>query len=55
MKRVLGSLVCEWLMYLDVFQASRQCLFLALQHVSGYCVLGGFKPVNNACSWVFRL
>ena len=51
---VLGSPACEWLVCLPVFQALWQCLFLALQLVSGYCALLCFKPGDNACSWLSR-
>ena len=30
------------------------CLFLALQKVSGWCILLYFKPDNNTCSCLFR-
>ena len=51
---VLGTPVGEWLLCLAVFQDWWQCLSLALQSVSGSCVLLCFKPGDNFCPWLSR-
>ena len=54
MKLVHGSLVCEWLLCLAVFQASWQCISLVFQDVSDSCALLHFKMADNAYPWLFR-
>ena len=49
---VLGSPGGEWLLCLAMFLACWQSLSLALQWVSGYCVLLCFRPVDNPCPWL---
>ena len=49
---VYGSLECEWLLCLVVFQACWQCLSLALQRVSVFYTMQYFKPTNYACPWL---
>ena len=51
---VLDSPACGWLLCLAVFQACWQCLFLALQYVSGCYALLCFKPADNAYSGFSR-
>ena len=42
MMPVLVSPVCGWQLYLAVFQANWQCLSLAFQYVSGWCVFSAY-------------
>ena len=55
MMPVIGSLVCECLQYLAVWQAYWWYLSLALQEVSGCSALLFFKPTDGTCPWVSRL